>query len=105
MPLLIRKVGDRLTRPQLEAAKYLPGGTLRTLVQGGTDGLPWGAAAGVVVITGSSPPPFLCWVFMTRDIVASTARVAPPSPGGASKPRTIVRKATCTDALAPTAHR
>jgi hypothetical protein len=53
------------------AAKYLPGGTLTTLVQGGTDGFSWGAAAGVVVLYRVIAAVVVSLlVFRTRDIVA-----------------------------------
>jgi ABC-2 type transport system permease protein len=52
------------------AAKYLPGGTLTTLVQGGTDGFSWGAAAGVVVLYGVIAAGVSLLVFRSRDIVA-----------------------------------
>jgi ABC-2 type transport system permease protein len=52
------------------AAKYLPGGTLTTLVQGGTDGFPWGAAAAVVVLYGAIAAAVSLLVFRARDIVA-----------------------------------
>jgi hypothetical protein len=52
------------------AAKYLPGGTLSTLVQGGTNGFPWGAALAVVVLYGILAAAISLGVFRTRDIVA-----------------------------------
>ena len=52
------------------AAKYLPGGTLTTLVRGGTDGFSRGAAAGVVVLYGAVAAAVSLLVFRTRDIVA-----------------------------------
>jgi hypothetical protein len=52
------------------AAKYLPGGTLTTLVQGGAPGFPWAAAAGVVVLYGVIAAVVSLVVFRTRDIVA-----------------------------------
>jgi hypothetical protein len=54
----------------VNAAKYLPGGTLSTLVQGGTNGFPWGAALGVVVLYGLIAATVSLIVFRTRDIVA-----------------------------------
>ena len=52
------------------AAKYLPGGTLSTLVQGGTDGFPWGAALGVVVLYGVIAAAVSLVAFRARDIVS-----------------------------------
>jgi hypothetical protein len=52
------------------AAKYLPGGTLTTLIQGGTEGFPWAAAAGVVVLYGVIAAVVSLLVFRARDIVA-----------------------------------
>ena len=52
------------------AAKYLPGGTLSTLVQGGTSGFPWGAALGVVVLYGAIAATVSLIAFRARDIVS-----------------------------------
>jgi hypothetical protein len=49
---------------------YLPGGTLSTLVQGGTDGFPWAAALGVVVLYGAIAVAVSLIVFRARDIVS-----------------------------------
>ena len=63
-------VESLITIVAANAAKYLPGGTLTTLVQGGTDGFPWGAAGGVVVLYGIIAAAVSLVVFRTRDIVA-----------------------------------
>jgi hypothetical protein len=52
------------------AGKYLPGGTLNTLVAGGTAGLSWGAALGLVVLYGVVATTVSLFVFRSRDIVA-----------------------------------
>lgn len=46
------------------------GEPLGTLVQGGTDGFPWGAAFGVVVLYGIIAAVVALVVFRVRDIVA-----------------------------------
>jgi hypothetical protein len=53
-----------------DAGKYLPGGTLNTLVAGGAPGLPWGAALGLVVLYGVIAIAVSLAVFRIRDIVA-----------------------------------
>ena len=53
-----------------DAGKYLPGGTLNTLVAGGTPGLPWGAALGLVVLYGVIAIAVSLAVFRVRDIVS-----------------------------------
>jgi hypothetical protein len=63
-------VESLITIVAANAAKYLPGGTLTTLVQGGTNGLPWAAAAGIVVLYGIIAATVSLLVFGTRDIVA-----------------------------------
>jgi hypothetical protein len=64
-------VESLITIVAANAAKYLPGGTLTTLVQGGTDGFSWGAAAGVVVLYRVIAAVVVSLlVFRTRDIVA-----------------------------------
>jgi hypothetical protein len=63
-------VESLITIVAANAAKYLPGGTLNTLVQGGTDGFPWAAALGVVVLYGVIAAAVSLVVFRTRDIVA-----------------------------------
>jgi hypothetical protein len=52
------------------AKKYLPGGTLTTLVSGGTPGLSWGASLGLVVAYGVIAIAVSLGVFRSRDIVA-----------------------------------
>ena len=63
-------VESLITIVAANAAKYLPGGTLSTLVQGGTHGFPWGAALGVVVLYGIIAAAVSLVVFRARDIVA-----------------------------------
>jgi hypothetical protein len=63
-------VESLITIVAANAAKYLPGGTLGTLVQGGTDGFPWGAALGVVVLYGVLAATVSLIVFRARDIVS-----------------------------------
>jgi hypothetical protein len=63
-------VESLITIVAASAAKYLPGGTLTTLVQGGTDGFSWGAAAGVVVLYGVIAAVVSLLVFRARDITA-----------------------------------
>lgn len=63
-------VESLITIVAADAAKYLPGGTLSTLVQGGTDGFPWGPALGVVVLYGVIAAAVSLMVFRTRDILA-----------------------------------
>jgi hypothetical protein len=63
-------VESLITIVAADAAKYLPGGTLSTLAQGGTKGFPWGAALGVVVLYGIIAAGVSLVVFRTRDIVA-----------------------------------
>jgi hypothetical protein len=63
-------VESLITIVAANAAKYLPGGTLSTLVQGGTHGFPWGAALGVVLLYGVIAAAVSLVVFRTRDIVA-----------------------------------
>jgi hypothetical protein len=63
-------VESLITIVAVNVAKYLPGGTLSTLVQGGTNGFPWGAALGVVVVYGIGAATVSLVVFRTRDIVA-----------------------------------
>jgi hypothetical protein len=53
-----------------DAGKYLPGGTLNTLVAGGTAGLSWGAALGLVVLYGVIATGVSLVVFRARDIVS-----------------------------------
>jgi hypothetical protein len=53
-----------------DASKYLPGGTLNTLVAGGTPGLAWGTALGLVVLYGLIATAVSLAVFRTRDIVS-----------------------------------
>jgi ABC-2 type transport system permease protein len=52
------------------AGKYLPGGTLNTLVAGGTAGLSWAAALGLVVLYGLIATAVSLAVFRARDIVS-----------------------------------
>jgi ABC-2 type transport system permease protein len=63
-------VESLITIVAANAAKFLPGGTLTTLVQGGTDGFSWGAAGAVVVLYGIIAAVVSLLVFRTRDIVA-----------------------------------
>jgi hypothetical protein len=63
-------VESLITIVAANAAKYLPGGTLGTLVQGGTDGFPWGAVLGVVVLYGVLAATVSLIVFRARDIVS-----------------------------------
>ena len=63
-------VESLITIVAANAAKYLPGGTLTTLVQGGTNGFPWGAALAVVVLYGILAAAISLGVFRTRDIVS-----------------------------------
>jgi ABC-2 type transport system permease protein len=63
-------VESLITIVAANAAKYLPGGTLTTLVQGGTDGFSWGAAAGVVVLYGVIAAGVSLLVFRARDITS-----------------------------------
>jgi hypothetical protein len=63
-------VESLITIVAANAAKYLPGGTLTTLVEGGTDGFSWGAAAAVVVLYGLIASAVSLLVFRARDIVA-----------------------------------
>jgi ABC-2 type transport system permease protein len=53
-----------------EAKKYLPGGTLMTLVAGGTPGLSWGASLGLVVAYGVIAIAVSLFAFRARDIVS-----------------------------------
>jgi len=53
-----------------DASKYLPGGTLNTLVAGGTAGLSWGAALGLVVLYGIIAIAVSLTAFRTRDITS-----------------------------------
>ena len=53
-----------------DASKYLPGGTLNTLVAGGTPGLSWGASLSLVVAYGLIAIAVSLLTFRTRDIVA-----------------------------------
>jgi hypothetical protein len=52
------------------AGKYLPGGTLNTLVAGGTAGLSWAASLGLVVLYGVIATFVSLVVFRARDIVS-----------------------------------
>ena len=52
------------------AGKYLPGGTLNTLVAGGTAGLSWGESLGLVVLYGVIATAVSLVVFRSRDIVS-----------------------------------
>jgi hypothetical protein len=52
------------------AGKYLPGGTLGALVAGGTAGLSWGAALGLVILYGLIAATVSLLAFRTRDITA-----------------------------------
>lgn len=63
-------VESLITIVAANAAKYLPGGTLTTRVQGGTSGFPWGIALGVVVLYGVVAAAVSMVVFRARDIVA-----------------------------------
>jgi ABC-2 type transport system permease protein len=63
-------VESLITIVAASAAKYLPGGTLTTLVRGGTDGLSWGAAGGAVLLYGLIAATVSLLVFRARDIVA-----------------------------------
>jgi hypothetical protein len=63
-------VESLLTIVAPNAGKYLPGGTLSTLVAGGTAGLSWGAALGLVALYGVIAAAVSLLVFRTRDIVA-----------------------------------
>jgi ABC-2 type transport system permease protein len=61
-------VESLITIVAANAAKYLPGGTLITLVQGGTEGRSWGAAGGVVVLYRVVAACVSLLVFRARDI-------------------------------------
>jgi hypothetical protein len=63
-------VESLITIVAVDASKYLPGGTLNTLVQGGTNGFPWSAALGVVVLYGIIAAAVSLFVFRMRDIIA-----------------------------------
>jgi hypothetical protein len=63
-------VESLITIVAANAAKYLPGGTLSTLVRAAPTGSPGGAALGVVVLYGVIAATVSLIVFRTRDIVS-----------------------------------